>query len=306
MPSIQLSDGQRLHYHDLAPNRRYRDRSTPPLVLLHGSGMQAAWWRPLLAGLQLRQRVILPDLRGFGASHDSRYSSQDVISQSADDLESLLATLKLERVALAGLSMGACVSMRYFGRHGTHRIDRYLNIDQAPRVTNRDDWRWGLFGESQGARYGQFRELLAQIDSAGRPTDYRALPRHLRRSLERSFAEFFSDAFESRSHRLSMLLGLGLPVLSQQVLPRRNWHAYLDCMSAYTRENYDFSDGVAQLDAPVTAMIGLRSRLYPAPGQYMFASLAPQTRFVEFHGAGHALPFEQPVRFRRELQRFLS
>ena len=67
MPSIQLNDGQRLHYHDLAPNRRYRDRSTPPLVLLHGFGMQAAWWRPLLAGLQLRQRVILPDLRGFGA-----------------------------------------------------------------------------------------------------------------------------------------------------------------------------------------------------------------------------------------------
>lgn len=303
MPQIQLADGQRLHYHDLHPRH---GRGAPPLVLLHGFGMQASWWRPLLAGLGLRRRIILPDLRGFGGSHQARYSREDVISQGADDLAALLDALQLDQVALAGLSMGACVSMSYLAQHGGERVERYLNIDQAPRVTNQDDWSWGLFGPQQAQRYGDFRTLLKAIDGVGRPADYRQLPRRLRWQLERSFAQFFADAFAGRAQQISMQIGFGMPLLNQRLLPRQNWHAYLDCMSAYTRHNYDFSAGIAQLDAPLGVMIGTRSKLYPAPGQYAFARLAPHSRFIEFHGAGHALPFEQPVRFRSELKRFLS
>ena len=191
MPRLQLADGQRLAYHDIGS----RAPNAPTLVLLHGFGMRAAFWIPLLAGLTKDTRVVLPDFRGFGNSHGTHYSQADVLSQSADDLQLLLDALQLKQVALAGLSMGACVSMRYFERHGHQRVSRYLNIDQAPCVSNQPDWQWGLFGTQQTRRYGEFRALLAAVEHSGAPSDYRALPWRLRRQANSAFSKFSVPRF---------------------------------------------------------------------------------------------------------------
>ena len=302
MPRLQLADGQRLAYHDIGS----RAPNAPTLVLLHGFGMRAAFWIPLLAGLTKDTRVVLPDFRGFGNSHGTHYSQADVLSQSADDLQLLLDALQLKQVALAGLSMGACVSMRYFERHGHQRVSRYLNIDQAPCVSNQPDWQWGLFGTQQTRRYGEFRALLAAVEHSGAPSDYRALPWRLRRQANSAFSKFFGAAFFLPGHRWGMQAGLRIPGLAQQLLPRRNWLAYMHCMRAYVEQNYDFRAGLAQLDIPLTAMIGLRSQMYPAAGQMAFAKLAPRAELLPLRIAGHAIPFERPTAFRRALRRFLA
>ncbi len=46
--------------------------------------------------------------------------------------------------------------------------------------------------------------------------------------------------------------------------------------------------------------------MYPAEGQMAIADLVPHARIVTFERCGHAIPFEAPRRFQRELRRFVS
>ncbi len=73
----------------------------PPLLLVHGGTLDRRMWEPNMAALTERHRVVRCDLRGYGASPppDGPYSH-------ADDLRALLASLQIERAAVAGLSLG--------------------------------------------------------------------------------------------------------------------------------------------------------------------------------------------------------
>ena len=295
MPALPLDDGQNLGYLDIGQGR--------PLVLLHGFGMRAAQWRWLLPGLGRQLRLILPDLRGFGSSHAAQWRDADVLGEAAADLHRLLAHLHLPRPpVLAGLSMGACVSMRYLGDYGDGAIAGYINIDQAPRVRNDRHWRWGLFGSEQARWFERLQGVAQRIAALGeRGADYRRLPRPLRRELDRMMAGFFGRAFDSRLLAASTALGMKSPLLGPWLLPRRNLRPLLDTMRAYAAHEYDFRDGLARVRVPVAAMVGLRSRMYPPEGQLRIRHSVPQARILPFAQAGHALPFEAPLHFRRAL-----
>jgi pimeloyl-ACP methyl ester carboxylesterase len=75
-----------------------------PVVLLHGLTCNAAYWlrvSPLLEGL----RVIALDFRGHGLSrHRESYAYPDY----EGDLLSVIDELGLERVTVAGHSLGGC------------------------------------------------------------------------------------------------------------------------------------------------------------------------------------------------------
>jgi len=76
----------------------------PPLVLLHGWPQHWYLWRDVIPVLAADNRVICPDLRGFGwsdaprASYDKETLARDVIA--------LLDALGLDRVRLAGHDWG--------------------------------------------------------------------------------------------------------------------------------------------------------------------------------------------------------
>ncbi len=82
-----------------------------PLVLIHGYPLDHSIWddvAPLLSGTF---DLILPDLRGFGASA----ASTDVCTMAdmASDLAELLDRLGLQQAALAGHSMGGYVALAF-------------------------------------------------------------------------------------------------------------------------------------------------------------------------------------------------
>jgi 2-hydroxy-6-oxonona-2,4-dienedioate hydrolase len=77
----------------------------PPLVLVHGSGMSASTWAPLMAHLG-RHRLIAFDLPGFGLSDAFDYSGRPLRSHAVAQLTSLLDALELERVPIVGTSLG--------------------------------------------------------------------------------------------------------------------------------------------------------------------------------------------------------
>ena len=77
----------------------------PPLVLVHGSGMSASTWAPLMPYLGTR-RLIAFDLPGFGLSDAFDYSRRPLRAHAVAQLTSLLEALGLERVPIVGTSLG--------------------------------------------------------------------------------------------------------------------------------------------------------------------------------------------------------
>ncbi len=77
----------------------------PPLVLVHGSGMSASTWAPLMPYLATN-RLIAFDLPGFGLSDPFDYSSRPLRSHAVAQLTSLLDALGLEQASVVGTSLG--------------------------------------------------------------------------------------------------------------------------------------------------------------------------------------------------------
>jgi pimeloyl-ACP methyl ester carboxylesterase len=76
-----------------------------PLVLVHGSGMSAPTWAPLMPWLGAH-RLIAFDLPGFGLSDTFDYSNRPLRAHAVAQLTSLLDALGLERVPIVGTSLG--------------------------------------------------------------------------------------------------------------------------------------------------------------------------------------------------------
>src|SRR5690242_21202313 len=76
-----------------------------PLVLVHGSGMSASTWAPLMPHLGSR-RLIALDLPGFGLSDPFDYTGRPLREHAVAQLTSLLDALGLDRVPVVGTSLG--------------------------------------------------------------------------------------------------------------------------------------------------------------------------------------------------------
>jgi 3-oxoadipate enol-lactonase len=90
-----------------------------PVVLLHGFPLDHTIWEPLVPLLTDKARLILPDLRGHGRSPmpEGIYSMRLL----AEDVLSLMNTLKIERAILVGHSMGGYASLA-FAQAYPHRL----------------------------------------------------------------------------------------------------------------------------------------------------------------------------------------
>jgi pimeloyl-ACP methyl ester carboxylesterase len=77
----------------------------PPLVLVHGSGMSASTWAPLMSHLD-GHRLIAVDLPGFGLSDAFDYGGRSLRRHAVAQLTSLLDAVKIERAAIIGTSLG--------------------------------------------------------------------------------------------------------------------------------------------------------------------------------------------------------
>ncbi|MGI9120756.1 MAG: alpha/beta fold hydrolase [Acidimicrobiales bacterium] len=103
-------DGVRLHYLD-------RGTGDPVLVLLHAFPLHAGMWAPQLEALSARVRVIAPDLVGFGGSDVPDDPDAYSVEAWADSVAGLANHLGLDRIVLAGLSMGGYVAFSFLRRH---------------------------------------------------------------------------------------------------------------------------------------------------------------------------------------------
>lgn len=85
-----------------------------PIVLLHGFPQTHLMWRHVAADLAADHTVILPDLRGYGASAKPAASDGETYAKRtmARDVRVLAERLGHDRFALAGHDRGALVAFR--------------------------------------------------------------------------------------------------------------------------------------------------------------------------------------------------
>src|SRR4051794_37886893 len=88
--------------------------SGPPLVLLHPFPTNRHFWDPLAPALELRYRLIIPDLRGHGESGAGEGAS---MANHADDLLQICRDSGIDRAAFVGVSIGGYVLFEFWRRY---------------------------------------------------------------------------------------------------------------------------------------------------------------------------------------------
>ncbi|MFC4563968.1 alpha/beta fold hydrolase [Nocardiopsis mangrovi] len=98
----------------------------PPMVLLHAGGPDRRSLLPLARLLRDRHTLVLPDIRGYGASVCAD-PSRHTWRRYTEDLFSLLDHLELERAAVGGTGLGSTISLRA-ALHRPERVARVVLI----------------------------------------------------------------------------------------------------------------------------------------------------------------------------------
>lgn len=295
MPFVPTRDGQRLHV-------RVLGRGPRPVLLLHGLGSSGAQWLPFAWRLQREATFYLPDLRGHGRSREVAFNQPDMFQNHAEDVEDIVAHLGLDDFLLGGHSMGATTSLHWLAAGGFSGVRGYLHIDQAPSVANREDWPHGLLGAGQDDYFEGLQALAELLDAHADHPHVATLPHSARARA----VELLARAQERLGSPLpaQALRAIGrVPALLRR-LPLVSPRQMQGILGTYLQSR-DYREALRDCAVPVTVMVGMRSLLYAPEGQMAIADYAPDCRIVTFERGGHLLPFEQPLKFVRELRRFI-
>jgi esterase len=108
--------------------------SGPPILFLHGGGLNAHTWDCVAVMLREGYRCIALDQRGHGDSEwspvlDYRFTAH------VGDIEGFIEATRLERPILVGQSMGGLNSLAYATRH-SDRMRAMVIVDVAPEVSS--------------------------------------------------------------------------------------------------------------------------------------------------------------------------
>jgi len=125
------NDGLRLHYRDYAG-----EASRPPIICIPGLTRNARDFEGVAERLAGKWRLICVELRGRGESAYAKDPMSYVPLTYLQDLEALIAELKLERFVLFGTSLGGLMTM-LLAAAGNERIAGALLNDIGPDLETR-------------------------------------------------------------------------------------------------------------------------------------------------------------------------
>ena len=237
-----------------------------PLLLLHGLGGSHDDWRLQITEFAAKYRVIVPDLRGFGASERREPFT---IQRHARDVMALLSALTIESTHVVGLSMGGAVAIELALR-APRVVTSLVLVNTAPGFTL-TNW--------QRRRMAWLRVLLALVLGVGGValvSGKAVFPARGQGRLRRRFIR--------RASRTS------------------RW-VYLATLRSLTRWNAE--SRLDAILAP-TVVIGAQYDYTTSAEKRRWCARIPGALFVEITGSRHQTQLDSPDQLNRVIQAFLS
>lgn len=235
------------------------DRLGPPLVLLHAFPLSGAMFGQLAGRLAATQRVITPDLRGFGDSPDPG-ADEPSLELMADDVVALLDRLDIDRAMVAGVSMGGYVAMAML-RRVPERVAAVALIDTKASA------------DADEARANRERVAQAVLNNG---------PRALRPMLDTLLGD------TTRKERPEIVA----QVTGWLDAARPKGVAWAQRAMAARPSSFDV---LASAKAPVTVIVGAEDTLTPREDAVAIAEArVPPAPLRVLAGAGHLSPVEDP------------
>ena len=261
-------DGVRLEVTDLGP------ADAPPIVLIHGYSQAALSWQRQhrLAG---DFRLIIPDLRGHGASEKPSNSEAYTSSAWASDIAAILSALALDKPILVGWSMGGWVLGDYIRHHGDDAISGFALIGSS--VTT---------GDALPA--GDLQRRGNDADVVAKPMIEDDLAEGLAATVR-----FVRACFHQQPESDDLALMVGFNTLCPPIVRRH-------CRS----RNEDFRPDYAKTRVPALALRGVHERLSLADMHAQILETLPRATSIEYENSGHAPFWEEADRFNQDLAAF--
>lgn len=273
MSTIETRDGTQIYYKDWG--------SGQPVVLSHGWPLNSDSWEALMLFLASRgYRCIAHDRRGHGRSSQS-WNGNDM-DTFADDLSSLIETLDLRNVFLAGFSMGGGEVARYIGRHGTKRLAKAALISAVPPLMLRTAANPG------GVPIDVFDGIRAAL-IADRSQLYKDLASGPFFSFNRPGAKVSQGTID-----WFWLLGMQSGLKST-----------FDCVKAFSET--DFTEDLRKFDVPTLIVHGDDDQIVPIGGSALAsAKLVKDATLKVYKGAPHGITDTHKDQLNADLLAFLT
>jgi pimeloyl-ACP methyl ester carboxylesterase len=241
-----------------------------PLLLVHGFPLDHTMWQGQITALSKTQRVIAPDLRGFGASGVT--SGTVSMEQFADDLNALLDSLKIsEPVTLCGLSMGGYIAFAFYRKYKSRLKSLILCDTRAVADTP----------EAAESR----RKLADKVVEEG-----------ARVVAEGMLPKLFGKAASERQPQVVEA--------TRQVMLRTDPQGIAAALRGMA-QRADSTSLLSQIDVPTLVLVGKEDAISTSDEMRGVAASIAKARFVEVPAAGHMAPLESPTLVNDAISAFL-
>ncbi|NKQ26233.1 alpha/beta fold hydrolase [Streptomyces galbus] len=255
----------------MTPFLAYEDKGADspllPLVLIHGHPFDRTMWAPQVAAFAAERRVVVPDLRGYGASPVT--PGRTPLSRFAEDVEELLDTLGVDRFVLAGLSMGGQIALECYGRFGDRVRGLVLADTSAAPET----------GAGKAARAAMADRLLAE-----------GLRGYADEVLEKMVAPYADPEVKAHVHRMMTATS---PEGAAAALRGR-------------AERPDYRPLLAEVTVPALVVVGEDDTYTPVAEARSLHAALPDADLAVIPRTAHLPNLEAPAAFNEALAAFLT
>lgn len=281
---MALADGTELHLeHD-------GREDGPALVLVHGWGMDATFWREARDQLGDRFHLVMFDLPGLGRSKLAR-DKQVSIDRYADQLGEVVERLAPRQVVLVGHSIGGMI-VQTFARRRPDLLNSRVAGLVLENTTHTDPTRTMLFAKVIHALEPLWRVLM-RVDIALSPLLHLMnwqsyLSGHMQLAMR--IGGFGDHPTRSQVDQTALL--------STKASPAVKAKGNLAMMS------WGVTDDLPRVSVPALVLAGGRDIVTKEEASETIAGTMPQARLLRVLDAGHMGPLERAQDYNRAIAAF--
>jgi pimeloyl-ACP methyl ester carboxylesterase len=244
------------------------DPKGPVVLLLHGAGDSWHSWELALPHLPRTFRTYAVTLRGHGLSdHPAKGYSR---AEFAADITSLMKTLDLRNVTLVGHSLGSFVAQVVAESDSEGRLSRLVLIGSGPGRAPDPD------APSPVSSY---------FASVKDPIDY----------------EFARDFQAGTAFTPLPPAFLETMIAEVQRVPAAMFHELAKGLT-----DPQSAEKLARITAKTLLLWGDKDAMFSRADQEGLLKIIPGSRLIAYANTGHALHWEQPERFAKDLSEFMA